>query len=111
MNNAGVLVPANLGMVRLDDVRRMFEVNVVATINLTQYAVRIFPKGAGGAVINLSSIAGTQGIAGISAYSASKAAVVGFTRAAAKELAARNIPRERDRPRVYRHGHGPAGVA
>jgi 3-oxoacyl-[acyl-carrier protein] reductase len=87
VNNAGVLLAGKLGMLRIDDARRMFEVNVLAVINLTQYAVRAFPKGVGGAVINLASIAGTQGIDGISAYSASKAAVVGFTRSAAKELA------------------------
>jgi 3-oxoacyl-[acyl-carrier protein] reductase len=87
VNNAGILFPGKLGMVRLDDVRRMFEVNVLAVINLTQYAIRAFPKGRGGAVVNLASIAGTHGIDGISAYSATKAAIIGFTAAAAKELA------------------------
>jgi 3-oxoacyl-[acyl-carrier protein] reductase len=91
VNNAGVLTGAKLGMVRLDDVRHMLEVNVVAMINLTQYAIRLFPKDRGGSVINLASIAGTRGIDGISAYSASKAAVVGFTLAAAKELAPQKI--------------------
>jgi len=87
INNAGVLLQGKLGMMRLEDSRRMFEVNVLAAMNLTQYAIRAFPKGKGGAVINLTSIAGTQGIDGIAAYSASKAALIGFTRAAAKELA------------------------
>ncbi|HWA10169.1 MAG TPA: SDR family NAD(P)-dependent oxidoreductase [Opitutaceae bacterium] len=91
VNNAGVLVPGRLGMVRLDDVRRMFEVNVLAALNLTQYAIRLFPKGKGGAIVNLASIAGTQGADGLAAYGASKAAIVGFTRAAAKELAAQKI--------------------
>ncbi len=91
VNNAGVLVAGKLGMLRLEDARRMFEVNVFATINLAQYAVRAFPRGTGGSIINLASIAGTQGIDGITAYSASKAAVVGFTRAAAKELAPQKI--------------------
>lgn len=91
VNNAGTLVAGKLGMLRLDEARRMFEVNVFAAINVTQYAVRTFPRGAGGAVINIASIAGTQGIDGISAYSASKAAIIGFTKAAAKELAPQNI--------------------
>jgi len=90
VNNAGVLTAAKLGMVRMEDVRRMLEVNLVAAINLTQYAIRLFPKG-GGSVINLASIAGSRGIDGIAAYSASKAAVIGFTLAAAKELAPRGI--------------------
>lgn len=91
VNNAGVLVPGKLGMMRMDDVRRMFEVNVFAALNLTQYAIRLFPRGQGGAIVNLASIAGTQGVDGLAAYGASKAALVGFTRAAAKELAPQKI--------------------
>lgn len=87
VNNAGMLLSGKLGMMRLDDARLMFEVNVLAPMNLAQYAIRVFPKATGGAVINLASIAGTQGIDGIAAYSASKAAIIGFTKAAAKELA------------------------
>jgi 3-oxoacyl-[acyl-carrier protein] reductase len=90
VNNAGVLVGGKLGMIRMDDVRRMFEVNVFSAINLTQYAARLFPA-AGGSVVNVASIAGTDGMEGLGAYSASKAALVGFTRAAAKELASRRI--------------------
>lgn len=91
VNNAGVLAAGKLGMMRLDEARRMFEVNVFAMINVSQYAARAFPRDRGGSIINLASIAGTQGIDGISAYSASKAAVVGFTKAAAKELAPQKI--------------------
>lgn len=91
VNNAGVLFGAKLGMLRMDDARRMFEVNVLAAINLTQYAIRMFPQGRGGSVVNMASIAGTNGIDGLSAYSATKAALIGFTKAAAKELAPRKI--------------------
>lgn len=91
VNNAGVLAAGKLGMLRLEDARRMFEINVLSVINLSQYAVRAFPRASGGSIINLASIAGTQGIDGITAYSASKAAVIGFTRAAAKELAPQKI--------------------
>ena len=91
VNNAGVLAAGKLGMIRMDDARRMFEINILAAINLTQYAIRIFPKDKGGSIINLASIAGSRGIDGISAYSASKAAIIGFTMAAAKELAGRKI--------------------
>lgn len=91
VNNAGVLIQGKLGMMRVEDARRMLEVNVLATINVSQYAIRAFPRGKGGSVINLASIAGTQGIDGLAAYSASKAAVIGFTKAAAKELAPQNI--------------------
>ena len=89
VNNAGVLEQSLMGMISLDSARRLFDINILAMVNVTQYAVRIM-KGTG-SVINLASIAGTHGIVGASVYSASKAAVTGFTRAAAKELAARSI--------------------
>lgn len=91
VNNAGILVGAKLGMLRMEDARRMFEVNVLAAINLTQYAIRVFPQARGGSIVNIASIAGTEGIDGLSAYGAAKAALVGFTKAAAKELAQRKI--------------------
>jgi 3-oxoacyl-[acyl-carrier protein] reductase len=91
VNNAGIMNLGKLGMVRMEDVRSMLETNVVAMINLTQYAIRLMPKGKGGSVINLASIAGTQGMEGISAYCASKAAVIGFTLSSAKELAAQGV--------------------
>lgn len=89
VNNAGILEQSLIGMISLDSARQLFDINIVATVNLTQYAVRIM-KG-NGSIINLASIAGTHGIVGASVYSASKAAVKGFTLAAAKELAGRDI--------------------
>jgi 3-oxoacyl-[acyl-carrier protein] reductase len=89
VNNAGLLLQGKLGMVRLADARQMLEVNLMAMMNLSQYAIRLM--GRNGSIINLASIAGTEGIDGITAYSASKAAVIGFTQSAAKELAAQGI--------------------
>lgn len=91
VNNAGVLTQGLIGMMALDPVREMLDVNLVALINLTQYAIRLMAKSVSPSIINIASIAGTQGIEGVSAYSASKAAVVGFTLSAAKELASRGI--------------------
>lgn len=91
VNNAGILTQAVLGMITIDSIKQMLDVNLVAMINLTQYAVRLMANSASPSIINLASIAGTQGIEGIPAYSASKAAVVGFTLSAAKELAPRGI--------------------
>lgn len=91
VNNAGIMVPAVLGMVSLDDMRHMFEVNVVAALNLTQYAIRLMQKSPAPSIINVASIAGTRGLEGFAAYSASKAALIGLTKAAAKELAGRAI--------------------
>jgi len=91
VNNAGVLKQSPVGMTSLTEVREMIEINLLATVNLTQYAVRLMQKSEAPAVINLTSIAGIQGVEGISAYCASKAAVVGYTRSIAKELAPRGI--------------------
>jgi 3-oxoacyl-[acyl-carrier protein] reductase len=91
VNNAGVLYQAVLGMVEMAKVRDMFEVNVHALINLTQYAARLMAVKKAGSIINLTSIAGTQAIEGMPGYSAAKAAVIGFTLSAAKELAPKGI--------------------
>jgi 3-oxoacyl-[acyl-carrier protein] reductase len=80
-----------LGMSAIATTRKMMEINVTALINLTQYAVRLATGDSSLSIINLASIAGTQGMEGIAAYSASKGAVVSFTLAAAKELARRGI--------------------
>jgi 3-oxoacyl-[acyl-carrier protein] reductase len=91
VNNAGIMQQGLLGMTSLASMQAMLEVNVIALMNLTQYAVRLAPSDRLLSVINLASIAGTQGIEGISAYCASKGAVVSYTYAAAKELAPRGI--------------------
>ncbi len=91
VNNAGILRQGLIGMTSTDQMRELFEVNVVALMALTQYATRIMDAQRFPCVVNLASIAGTQGMAGVAAYSASKAAVVGYTLASAKELAPKGI--------------------
>lgn len=91
VNNAGILRQGLIGMTSTDQMRELLEVNVVALMALTQYATRIMDPKRSPCVVNLASIAGTQGMAGVAAYSASKAAVVGYTLASAKELAAKGI--------------------
>ncbi len=91
VNNAGVMQPGLLGMTPVASIRTMLEVNVVGMIEMTQYAIRLMPRGSNGSIINMSSIVGTHGMTGLSAYGATKAAMVGFTLSAAKELAPRGI--------------------
>jgi NAD(P)-dependent dehydrogenase (short-subunit alcohol dehydrogenase family) len=67
----------------------MLDVNVRATFSVAREAARHMP--AGGSVVNLASIAALVGGANISAYAASKAAVVSLTRAFARELGPRGI--------------------
>ncbi|HET9985582.1 MAG TPA: SDR family NAD(P)-dependent oxidoreductase [Longimicrobiales bacterium] len=88
VNNAGAMPQAVVGMISIEEARKLFELNVLAMVNLTQYAARVMRAPA--SIINLSSIA-WRGQVGASVYSASKGAVVAFSLAAAKELGPRGI--------------------
>jgi 3-oxoacyl-[acyl-carrier protein] reductase len=90
INNAGVMDDNLLGMISHDSMRNIFEVNTLSVISLMQYAARAMGEN-GGSIVNISSIIGTHGNRGQVVYSASKAAVIGATKSAAKELANRNI--------------------
>jgi 3-oxoacyl-[acyl-carrier protein] reductase len=91
VNNAGILRQGLMGMTSAEHVRELLDVNVFALINLTTYAVRLMDGKRSPSIVHLASIAGTQGMEGVTAYSATKAAVVGFTLSSAKELAPRGI--------------------
>jgi 3-oxoacyl-[acyl-carrier protein] reductase len=91
VNNAGILQQGLIGMSSMEQTSRMMEVNIEAIISLSQYAIRMTRPGANLSIINLASIAGTMGMEGVAAYSASKGAVVGYTLAAAKELARKGV--------------------
>jgi 3-oxoacyl-[acyl-carrier protein] reductase len=84
VNNAGILRQGLIGMTSADQMRELYQVNVHAVIALTQYATRLMDGRRSPSIVNLASIAGTQGMEGVTAYSASKAAVVGYTLACAK---------------------------
>jgi NAD(P)-dependent dehydrogenase (short-subunit alcohol dehydrogenase family) len=87
VNNAAVnphfgpLVDAPLGAVR-----KIFEVNVVATLAWTQLAWRAWQRDNGGAILNVASVGGVVAGAPIGAYNASKAALIHLTRQLAAEL-------------------------
>jgi 3-oxoacyl-[acyl-carrier protein] reductase len=91
VNNAGILRQGLIGMTTTDQMRELLNVNVLAVMMLTQYASRVMDSRRSPSIVNLASIAGTQGMEGVSAYAASKAAVVGYTLATAKELAPKGI--------------------
>lgn len=90
-NNAALISYEMLGMISKDNLRKMFEVNVFAMIEMIQYASRLMTRNNGGSIINMASIVGTHGASGQLAYSAAKGAVVALTKSAAKELAHNNI--------------------
>ncbi len=78
-------------MIRPDDIDRVLAVNIKAPLIAMQYAARLMIRNGTGSIVNLVSIMGTNGAAGLSLYSASKAAMIGATLSAAKELAPRGI--------------------
>jgi 3-oxoacyl-[acyl-carrier protein] reductase len=90
VNNAGVYERLPLEAVTEEHFHRLFDVNVLGLILTTQEGVKSFSP-SGGSIINVSSIVSTLSPAGVSIYSATKAAIDAVTRSLAKELAPRNI--------------------
>jgi len=87
VNNAATNLVANLVMMKEEQLREVYELNVFATFRLTKEVMRGMIKHKWGRVINVSSISAKTGAAYNSAYSSSKAAMLGFTRSVAKETA------------------------
>ena len=87
VNNAGVVDSGRIG--DYDEARwdRLFAVNVKGVFLATRAALAALRASANGAVVNVASIAGKRGAAGMAAYCGSKFAVVGITQALALELA------------------------
>ena len=86
VNNAGILAFAAIADMPLADFRRVLEVNAVGCWLGMKAVIDLMTKAGGGSIINISSIEGFTGAAGLSAYSASKFAIRGMTKAAAREL-------------------------
>jgi len=85
VNNAGIYPTTGpVGKVTDDFIMRMLDVNVRAQFSATREAAARMPNG--GSIVNMASIAALGGGANISAYSASKGAVIALTRAHANEL-------------------------
>jgi 3-oxoacyl-[acyl-carrier protein] reductase len=91
VNNAGIGTNGILTMMKDADIARVIEINVTATITLTKYLVRSMIANRYGRVVNISSIVANTGYQGLSAYSVSKAALIGFTRSLAREVGQVNI--------------------
>ncbi|MEM9724362.1 MAG: glucose 1-dehydrogenase [Pseudomonadota bacterium] len=92
VNNAGIFVGELTVAAELEELRRVNQVNVESVFLGTKAAAKAMqpggPAGKGGSVINLSSIAGLIGAAGVTAYGASKGAVRSYSKHAAVEFGA-----------------------
>ena len=75
----------------LDEWRKVFDINVNALFYCNRYVVPHMREKGYGRIVNIASIAGKEGNPTASAYSASKAAVIGFTKSLGKELASTKI--------------------
>ncbi len=91
VNNAGILEDALIGMVSEDMAARVYDTNALGTLHCIQAGARLMMRAKIGSIINISSIVGVNGNEGQLAYAGSKAAVIGMTLSAAKELAQYNI--------------------
>ena len=98
VNNAGVFSFAPIEAVTEEDVERQFGTNVLGTLLASKEAVAAF-DGAGGSIINLSTIASVNPVPNSVVYSSSKAAVDTITRALARRTCAEEDSRQRDRAR------------
>jgi NAD(P)-dependent dehydrogenase (short-subunit alcohol dehydrogenase family) len=92
VNNAGVEGPVGpIEKIPLDEVRRVFEVNLFALLAVTQSVLPHFRNQGAGRIVNIASGAGLAGSGYMAAYSSSKHAVIGLTRSIAQEAAAAGI--------------------
>jgi len=91
VNNAGIYHPGRIEDGPLDQVQRQFLVNQFGTYLGMRHAAAPMRAAGGGAIVNISSIAGQVGFPGAAAYVGSKWAVRGMTKTAAIELAPDHI--------------------
>ncbi|MFI7316516.1 SDR family NAD(P)-dependent oxidoreductase [Streptomyces venezuelae] len=92
VNNAGIAgATAPTGEYGVEDWQRVIDTNLNGVFYSLRYELPHLVAAGGGAVVNMSSILGTNGFAGSAAYSAAKHAVVGLTKTAAVEYAARGV--------------------
>jgi 3-oxoacyl-[acyl-carrier protein] reductase len=91
VNNAGITRDKLLAMMSEKDWDDVIDTNLKGAFNLSKYAVGVMLRQRSGTILNITSISGIIGMAGQANYSSSKAGMIGFTKALAKEIAKANI--------------------
>jgi 3-oxoacyl-[acyl-carrier protein] reductase len=91
VNNAGLTRDNILAIMKESEWDDVLDTNLKGAFLLTKAAIRPMIKARWGRIVNITSVAGQYGNPGQANYSASKAGIIGFTRAVARELAERNI--------------------
>lgn len=85
VNNAGVTADSPLYLMEPDQWHRVLQTNLTGVFNSCRVAITSMMKQGSGRIVNVASVAGLIGVAGQTNYCASKAGIVGFSRALAKE--------------------------
>ncbi len=91
VNNAGITQDTLIVRMKKEDWDNVMTTNLNGVFNCTKAVARIMIKQRQGRIINLTSVVGEMGNSGQTNYAASKAGIIGFTKAAARELASRAI--------------------
>lgn len=91
VNNAGITRDGLLMTAKAEDLDRVLDTNLKGAYFCMKAASRLMTRQRFGRIVNLSSVVGLRGNPGQTGYAASKAGILGLTKAAAKELAGRNI--------------------
>jgi len=91
VNNAGVTRDGLLARMSDEDWKVVLDTNLGGTFNTCRAAARGMMRRRAGAIVNVSSIVGLHGNPGQTNYSASKAGIIGFTKALARELGSRGV--------------------
>ncbi len=91
VNNAGITRDGLIATMKESDFDAVLDTNLKGAFNMIRHVSGIFIRRHGGKIINIGSVSGLMGNAGQINYAASKAGIVGLTKAAARELAAFRI--------------------
>jgi 3-oxoacyl-[acyl-carrier protein] reductase len=86
VNNAALGTDGLLANMHLSQIEALVRLNTLSPIVLTKYVARAMMAAGDGRIVNISSIIASTGYSGLSAYGATKASLVGFTRSLAREL-------------------------
>jgi len=86
VNNVGLGTSGVLATMRDANIERIVRLNTLSPMIMTKYVVRSMMADGGGRIVNVASIVAFTGYSGLSAYSATKASIIGFTRSLAREV-------------------------
>ncbi|MFV1975234.1 MAG: 3-oxoacyl-[acyl-carrier-protein] reductase [Candidatus Scalindua sp.] len=86
VNNAGITRDKLLAMMKEDDWDDVININLKSVYNFSKAVIMTMIKQKKGKILNITSVSGIAGVAGQTNYSASKAGMIGFTKALAKEV-------------------------